>query len=694
MESLSHHVIGYLENVDLVAKVIAALTAAALLTWKKLAKHTSAWLVKYFYEKYKKLTSFEYSEVSAALRSYVPHEYMKVDPSTKMDLADALTVKRNDLFKGLDDFFSEKERQKFLFIFADCRMGKATFLINYFHKRTVRFKKRGLKLALISLSKVGYDIEINSIPVQDRASTVLLMDAFDEDPLVLEGVEKRLKFLIQMTASFNAVVITCRSQFFASDSEVPVATGTLRTGATPAGMSKEYEFRRFYLAPFGEKNQKYLNKSMPGVFAAAKRRRARSLIERVPSLVMRPMLLAHISDVLEIESRDTFLSQAEIYQAIVLAWAKREEHWLKPRELIDFSKHLSLDIYIDRSRRGGEICERSEVTRLAVERGIDIRPELLSGRSLLNRMGDGRCKFAHRSIMEYFVAEALVDGSASSGVDLTDQIAIFSLDFPRIPQNALLGRLAKGSKVEVISAEKRLGYSTNFNLLHESRDVIDARIVYGASVTDQMGKVCKLGEHLQDMLNMFDELKGFKDIRIAISGDINESGAMAFVSAWGHKEAVLSVLNLDGRVVKYLSSPEWSARKIYNIVGRFIKNGATAAELEFRSATFCNGNVDLLGIDSAEASNVISAEFEDAKDVVSLKLIPGFRELGASSAFGILKGGSRALVDGKRFAKLKSRSWAQEDAFPASKEIFHETALIAPAERWVTDRVRNIRDKQ
>lgn len=318
------------------------------------------WVISQFqrraYKGYASSISFSREEVQSALSGYVYHEGMMTDPSTRLDLVDALAIRREPLFTMLDRLVFAGCSSKYVFIFADCGMGKTTFLINYFHRRRNKLGRQKLSVALVSLSKSGYLDEIKAIPLDRHAETILLMDAFDEDPLVFEGVTKRLDVIIGITSSFRSVVISCRSQFFASDKDIPVATGALRAGPTPLGFSKEYEFSKIYIAPFDVKRvRKYLRTAFPGAKNMARRGRAKAMIARVPSLVMRPMLLAHISDVLENENRENLMSQADIYQAIVSAWVRRESRWVKGGPLLDFSKKLALDIYEKRHVRGGGI---------------------------------------------------------------------------------------------------------------------------------------------------------------------------------------------------------------------------------------------------------------------------------------------------------------------------------------------------
>ena len=57
-------------------------------------------------------------------------------------------------------------------------------------------------------------------------------------------------------SSFSRVVITCRTQFFPRDEEIPVETG-IRRGLGPRKAGAEcYEFVKLYLSPFDDQDVK------------------------------------------------------------------------------------------------------------------------------------------------------------------------------------------------------------------------------------------------------------------------------------------------------------------------------------------------------------------------------------------------------------------------------------------------------
>lgn len=644
----------------------------------------SAWLRRRAYAGYASSISFGQGEVEKALRGYVHQQGMTSDPSAKMDLSDALAAPRESVFTMLDSFVLGQSAERHLFVFADCGMGKTTLLINYFHRKRKWLRRKNVSIVLVCLSKDGYLQEIEAVPLQRRPETVILMDAFDEDPLVVEGVKKRLDLIIRMTASFKAVVISCRSQFFSSDAEIPTSTGELRAGPTPPGRSKALQFERIYLAPFDEKRvARYLRLAFPGLLSLGRRAEAKKLVNRFPSLVMRPMLLAHISEIMDSDRDSSLMSQADIYQAIVAGWAKRESHWIPATILLRFSKKFALNIFDRRHERGGEYCSKEELTSMAQGWGVQVRSDLLAGRSLLNRTEDGRCKFAHRSILEYFISEGILDGSSPEKLELTSQIGAFLFDRLGVRAEAMVGKLDIDSRVELVEAEKRLGYSTNFNLMYEDAMELDPASIYGLSIINELDEDVCLGEHLEGMLGATKGGGDLVDVRISVSA--GKGMVSAYISIWSERKATLSHAKISASQWFSVVGRRWSSRSFFNVVGRFDPVRLDVANIRYRLSTFCNSAEDSLGVDSAESCKTLSVGLDETGTTV--RLIPGFVDRGPWAPFGILRGGSTSLVEGRKFATISERVWNQNDASLPGRVIDQEEAIVPAAERWqVRDR--------
>ena len=153
------------------------------------------------------------------------------------------------------------------------------------------------------------------------------------------------------------------------------------------------------------------------------------MVEAIPNLSVRPMLLAHVNDLIEKDKIVT--SSYELYEEMVDAWLEREEGILENLEkepLRKFSEQLAVNLYVNRKQRGAEWIHRDkeELVELARQWNIPLNDWQLTGRSLLNRDADGNFKFAHRSIMEFLFVKQFIEGNkACKNIPWSDQIQTF-----------------------------------------------------------------------------------------------------------------------------------------------------------------------------------------------------------------------------------------------------------------------------
>jgi hypothetical protein len=436
---------------------------------------------------------FDSGTIGRAVQYYVRPMCSTSDPSIEAEPAQALITPRESLFKVLDRFLGQSvDRRKHLLLLADSGMGKTSFLLNYFAARGPKVLGGNRNIQLISLAQNDCDQLIDAIPIDHRRSVDLFLDALDEDQHAYGRVRERVAEIVKRCHRFRSVVITCRSQFFASDDEIPVETGLYKAAPVPANESKVYCFRRLYLSPFDDDQiDEYLKRRYPGVLNAKQRSEARRVVKKIPALSVRPMLLAHLPDIMRTDSAIHY--PVDVYGAMVDAWLVRESSWVFPDKLRNFSERLAIDLYFNSGKRDGEAALPEEICALAIAWGIDLDPAHLTSRSLLNRTSDGRYKFAHRSIMEFFVANYLIYGDISQPVEITDQIAQF------ITQrlgcwDVDAGNLFAYSRVDLehIEPESRLGYDTDCNLFAAAGD--------GVSVQRLMEvRVSEIGSRFSDL---------------------------------------------------------------------------------------------------------------------------------------------------------------------------------------------------
>lgn len=361
-------------------------------------------------------------QLELSVAHYLPPSSCQIVDPAEGDEPLWLPTKKEGLFEALDEFVLRNGKSRHLLLLADSGMGKTSALINYCSRHLRRFK-RNPKIALVPLGIPNSDERIKG--VECKHDTVLMLDAFDEDVLANVEPVERFSALMRLTAEFYRVVISCRTQFFPTDEDVPLRTGIHKLGARAAGEPIEYTFSRLYLSPFTEREGViYISRRYPP-WKWQRRRRAMEVLKKVPLLAARPMLLAHIDDVITSGRKIDY--SHELYEIMVDAWIRREEGFIRNgNNLREFSELLAVNLYAGRDGRGGERAQRSEIGELAKGWGIDLDGWHLTNRSLLNRDGRGNYKFAHRSVMEYLVCLRILEGDSETlGVRWTDQMFVF-----------------------------------------------------------------------------------------------------------------------------------------------------------------------------------------------------------------------------------------------------------------------------
>ncbi len=359
-------------------------------------------------------------DILRATDFFIEPDCQSVDPSGGEDFRKVFST-REPSFNALDKLFKSMSSEKHTIILADSGMGKTTLLLNYY-ARHLRQRRPLFRLAIVPLGSRDADNEIEKI--DNRSQTVLFLDAFDEDTLAIQDHKARLVTLLELTKDFKHVLFTCRTQFFEKDDEIPKETGIIRIGTTRAGQAREYTFLKLYLSPFsGEQVESYLRNRFP-FWEIQQRLKAKEIASKTSDLTVRPMLLAHIQDILD--SKAPCIYSVQIYESMIEAWLLREKPFVNPSNLREFSAELAVDIYSKREQRGSERIPPTEALSLARKLAIPLQGWQLRGRSLLNRDADGYLKFAHRTVMEYlFVSKFIQDAKSSIAPIWTDQIKKF-----------------------------------------------------------------------------------------------------------------------------------------------------------------------------------------------------------------------------------------------------------------------------
>jgi hypothetical protein len=369
---------------------------------------------------------FSDEEIDRATRYYIPTYYQNVSPALdeepgRFHIASA-TAKLIPLFTK-KVFHKTGPKNKFFLILADAGMGKTTFMINLYlkYKRQWMLLRPKYDIVLFPLGRPEVLEELDKIDDKDKANTILLLDAFDEDTKALGDYKQRMSDILNKAWRFRAVVITCRTHFFPSEKEQPYLTSQYQFG----GEGGEYTFQHLYVSVFSDWDVlRYLHKrfNVLNPLNWKKLWQAWQLTRKSQNLIVRPMLLSHIRDL--VKQNRNYEYSYQVYEALIDEWIDRESRKPGIREKYGsveafkekikiFSQELAVDMYNNREKRGGLFIRYDEPffseTGMSLS-GLEedwskavVKESELRSRALLNRNAE-EYKFAHKSILEYFIA--------------------------------------------------------------------------------------------------------------------------------------------------------------------------------------------------------------------------------------------------------------------------------------------------
>lgn len=297
----------------------------------------------------------------------------------------------------LKEAFIKSSSGKYYLVLADSGMGKTTFLLRLFRECLRVFNSHWKpKVELAPLTEPNCMERIKKIP--NPENTILLLDALDENKEAINNCNSFLEKLITTTSSFNKVVITCRTQFFPSNSDEPSYVNHIITGR----QSKRAEIVRKYLAPFTDEEVRlYLKKRFRFKFRLQKR--AFTIVQRVPNVMARPLILNWINFLCD--SREDYRYSYQIYDTIITKWIEREDLGHSERKLFELSRSIADYMF----KHETTTIPALKVEEIAAKKEVNLEPIIAKSRSLLNRNGKGEFKFAHRTFLEYFIVFGIIE---------------------------------------------------------------------------------------------------------------------------------------------------------------------------------------------------------------------------------------------------------------------------------------------
>lgn len=375
---------------------------------------------------------FSATDIRKATQFYVPTHFQSNPPSQYHELIQSHKVtarQRLIPFFLKQAFKPDLDDQRFYIILAGSGMGKTTFMINLY-LRYLQYKQfRGARFD-IKLMPLGYPNLLDRIEkIEDPGNTILLLDGLDEDTDAVKNYKKRLNRILDRVQDFRFVVFTCRTQFFPSEEEEPKETGVVKFGSRHGFQT----FAKMYLSPFDRKDiKRYLSRKYSW-YKHKRKAKALHIIDQSPNLMVRPMILSYIDDLMEKPSSYDYASQ--LYEDLIRKWIDREANRVPVdrreafrEELYRFSRAVAINMYRNRKHRNGLYIGQKEIRPFAEKHKIQLDEIEMQSRSLLNRNVLGQYKFAHKSILEYFLAiEASENPSFAAHLNLEgmDQAGLF-----------------------------------------------------------------------------------------------------------------------------------------------------------------------------------------------------------------------------------------------------------------------------
>nr|VFK58355.1 MAG: Formylglycine-generating enzyme, required for sulfatase activity, contains SUMF1/FGE domain [Candidatus Kentron sp. TUN] len=348
------------------------------------------------------------------------------NPADHAEDREPISAVRAPIFSTINTFLKgdvphlDNDGSRHLFVLSDAGMGKTSLLMMIKLNHLTAFWPRGYDCLLLKIGKDTLETVENH---PDKANTVLLLDALDEDPLAWGDIQKRLLEILAATGNYRRVIISCRTQFFPEGGSDPFG----RPGRVQVGV---YTCPMIFLALFDDEQvTRYLARRFPDHRrdksrrrGNPKRQRAEELVLGMQSLRFRPLLLAHIDAIMEADVAGTRQwNPYTLYEALIEAWLTREETKLRKQlENPPDRKYLwaiCTAVAVSLQRKGDRLLSRAALDELVKEfpAVANLQYFDIGGRSLLNRNAHGDFRFSHYTIQEFLVAHAMVKGPAVFG---------------------------------------------------------------------------------------------------------------------------------------------------------------------------------------------------------------------------------------------------------------------------------------
>lgn len=346
-------------------------------------------------------------------RQYIETQFLSTPPHEFDEPNKATTATtREPMDKFCDRIFKDNNpNERVYMVLAGSGMGKTTFMVNVFcHyvKQNMTRKGMNLDIRLLRLDdeKVLDDIKkISEDGSIKPEKTILLLDALDENRYASGNFVEFKRKLEDAMEPFGLVMITCRDQFFDNEKSIPTSTSWVSVTKDKNLIS----YNKIYISPFSDEDiKKYLALKYKN---KRKRKQASQIAEKCKDLMARPLLLSYMDDLLD--GNFEFKTIYEIYRVLIDKWLQREVNEIQSEDarceqkkmLYHFSVRIARTIYENWKNTKSMLLSPEQMEDFMTRFNYSKVPYELKRRSLINRNVSGYYKFAHKSFLEFFLAQ-------------------------------------------------------------------------------------------------------------------------------------------------------------------------------------------------------------------------------------------------------------------------------------------------
>ncbi len=247
------------------------------------------------------------------------HTYIEPDCQKGMPGSSTEGNQREPIFTCLEKFISSNRSQgASMFLLAESGMGKTSLLIMLKLAHLGGLWPRDFDCILRKVNDVNFE---DLKRIENPGRKVLLLDGLDQDLPAWESLEARIHHIMEITRSFNRVIITADWKIF-SKAKVPLDDETLVLGRVSCPV--------FYISPFSDSLvNRFLERQYPKswkerLFGGSDTRQvqAKAIVSKMMAFRRRPLLLAHLDRILS--SSHAVEDEYSAFYALVDAWLQGE----------------------------------------------------------------------------------------------------------------------------------------------------------------------------------------------------------------------------------------------------------------------------------------------------------------------------------------------------------------------------------